>query len=234
MKGHLFSLNICLSLLMLVLPVRLLAGGISDKDIRQALIAYVEDQAPKGTELVQWELGRGDSLPAAGTILRVEKARGADWKSKLPMRLFVETGAGKVQPHWITAHLQYGQTVLVACRTLPIGHQIRRGDFKAEFMDEWKGKGDLISTIEEVEGKQIRRPVSRGAHLKKWHVRVSTAINEGDTVSIIAQKGCIHIEAPGKIMEAGSPGDVVSVLNVATGKKIYATILDPKTVSVAF
>ena len=152
----------------------------------------------------------------------------------MPIRLYLETGPGKVQSHWVTAHLQYGQTVLVACRTLPIGHQISRGDLRTEFMEKWNGKGDLIATIEEVEGKHIRRPVSRGAHLKKWHVRAGTAINEGDTVSIIDQKGCIHIEAPGKIMEAGSPGDVVSVLNVATGKKIYATILDPKTVSVAF
>ncbi len=223
-----------LVMLSLALPRESLAGTVSEGDVRKALVDYLEDQAPPGTELTQWELGRGDSLPPKGEILAVEKAPGSTWRTDMRMRVLIGNSAREAQAYWVTAGLSYSRKVLVACRNLPIGHLISRGDVRAEFREGWKTDRNVLARLEDVEGRSIRRPVSKGSFIKKWHVKESGTMRNGDAVDIIARKGGLTVKAPGLVMEAGAPGDTVRVLNTATGKEIYARVVDPKTVAVSF
>ena len=103
-----------------------------------------------------------------------------------------------------------------------------------EYSKTTSSRKTLLTNLEDVVGKIVERPISQGAALKKWHIREGGELRQGSAVSILAQKGCIQIEAPGKMLESGKPGDLIRVLNVATGREIYATVVDAKTVSVSF
>jgi len=223
-----------LVMLSLALPWESLAGTVSEGDVRKALVDYLEDQAPPGTELTQWELGRGDSLPPKGEILAVEKAPGSTWRSDMRMRVLIGNNTKEARAYWVTAGLSYSRKVLVACRNLPIGHLISRGDVRAESREGWKNDRNVLSRLEDVEGRTVWRPVSKGSFIKKWHVKERGTMRNGDAVDIVARKGGLTVTAPGRVLEAGTPGDTVRVLNTATGKEIYARVVDPKTVAVSF
>jgi flagella basal body P-ring formation protein FlgA len=213
---------------------RSLAGEITEGELRTHLVSYVQNQAPVGVELEQWELRRGDSLPLQGRIVGLALASGAEWREKTPIRVQVETDAGQSQTLWVNAEMRRARTVVVALRNLPIGHRIGPEDIGTEVQEGWRNHEDLYDQVGQVVGKRIYRPVSKGACLKSWHVRDRRDMQRGDSVVIVAQTGVIRVEAPGQLLEAGNPGDRVRVLNVASGKEIYATVVDAVTVAVSF
>lgn len=210
------------------------AGEVTETQLREALVAYVENRAPAGVEIEQWELQRGESLPLRGKIAAVELASGAEWRERTPIRVQVETDAGPLRTLWVNASLRRARPVVVATRNLPIGHLIRQEDVSTEVREGWRSHEDLYAEAGDVVGKRVWRPVSKGACVKSWHVRDRKGMERGDTVSIVAQAGPVRVEAPGQLLEPGNPGDRVRVLNVASGKELYATVLDAHTVAVSF
>lgn len=230
-----FAVWLCVLGAAVLLPARGAgAGTLSDADLRRALVTYLERNAPPGTELIQWDLGRGDVVPETGSILRVHKLPRTPWQSPVALRVEIQTGSGKVQAHWVTAQISCAQGVVVALRTLPMGHVIGHGDVRLESHERRHVDANTYASLHEVIGKSVYRPISKGASLKTWHVRDASSTRAGDEVSIVARKGGLSVEAPGKVLQEGEPGDRVRVLNVATGQEIYATIVDANTVSVSF
>lgn len=224
--------SLCLAVLLLPTPCR--AGQVTDREVNAALVAFLQAEGPAGMELLQWDLRRGDPLPLAGRIVAVERLPGRSWKEKTPLRVRVKTPAGTEQVLYVHAHLRYARTVLVARRNLTIGETIGPEDLSVEVREGWRTTDDLYHALDQVVGKSIWRPVSQGACLKRWHVSERRDLDHGDDVLIVAQQAGIRVEAPGKVMERGSPGDRIRVLNVTSGKEVSATVLDMHTVSVSF
>jgi len=211
-----------------------MAGEVTESDLRAALVGYIESRAPAGVEMEQWDLRRGDQLPVRGELVGVKLASGAEWRAKTPIRAEVETTSGLVRTLWVTANLRRARSVVVANRTLPIGHCIGRGDVSTEMREGWRNHGNLYERAEEVVGKKVWRPVSKGACVKSFHVRDRRDMGRGDAVVIVAESGTIRVQAPGELLESGNPGDRVRVLNKASGKEVYATVVDANTVVVSF
>ena len=224
-----------LGVLFLIGPVgKGLTGEITESDLRRALVSYIESRAPAGVEMEQWELRRGDLLPLRGKVVGLELASGAQWREKTPIQAMVETPSGEMRTLWITASLRRARPVVVARRTLPMGHRIGHGDVGTEIQEGWRNHEDFYAEAGEVVGRQVWRPVSKGAHIKSWHVRDRRDMQRGDAVVIVAEGGAIRIEAPGRLLESGNPGDRVKVLNAASGKELYATVVDAQTVHVSY
>jgi flagella basal body P-ring formation protein FlgA len=211
-----------------------LAGEVTESGLREALVSYIQDRAPTGVEMEQWELRRGDLLPLRGRIVGLEVASGARWRERTPIRVQVETDAGQSRTLWVQANLRRARTVVVACRNLPMGHRVSHQDVSTEVREGWRNHKDLYEEVGQVVGKQIWRPVSKGACLKSWHIRDRRDMQRGDAVVIVAQAGAVRVEAPGQLLESGNPGDRVRVLNVASGREIFATVVDAHTVAVSF
>ena len=224
----------CLLMLSFLFPQAGRAGQITEREVRDALLSYVREYGPTGVEVERWELRKGDPLPIQGTILGLQVASGARWRETTPVRMRIETDTGKSETLWITAYLRRARSVVVACRPLPIGHRIGSQDVRTETEVGWKNHEDLYESPKELIGKKIRRPVSQGACVKSWHIGEGQNLQRGNAVVIVAQMGAVRVEAPGQLLESGNPGDRVKVLNVASGKEVYATVLDAHTVSVSY
>jgi flagella basal body P-ring formation protein FlgA len=214
-------------------PCRAGAHQITEQDIRKALAGYVREHGPAGTQLVDWKAARGISFPMSGRIVAVEKEPSEEWAPRTTICVQAETEAGKTDSIWVVAQLTFTRTVVVACRSLPIGHKIAAEDVRVE-VKEGPGRNGEYGDIEEVVGKEIYRPVSQNACLKRMHLREGRSPGTGDAVVIVAQKEGLRIEAPGRLLENGKAGDRVRVLNVATGTEVFATVVDRNTVAVSF
>jgi flagella basal body P-ring formation protein FlgA len=225
---------LCSCILLTSWPVGSHAGEVTGQGVKEALISYVRTHAPGGVEVEQWEMRRGDELPMNGRIVGLELAPGSRWQARTALRLQVEAASGKQSTLWVSTRLRYARKVVVARRNLPIGHRIGRDDVQTEVRDGWRYNRDLFEKSQEVTGTRVWRPVAKGACLKKWHVREGRNMQRGDSVRIVVQNGSVRVEAPGQLLEGANPGERVRVLNVASGREIYGTVLDRKTVLVAF
>ncbi len=211
-----------------------LAGEVTESGLRDALVSFLKAHAPAGVEMEQWELRRGDSIPLRGKIVGIELPPGARWGARTPLRAEVETTAGHRRTLRVNTILERARPVVVARRNLPIGHRIEQEDVATEIRGGWRSHKDFYSRTSDVVGKKVWRPVSKGACVKTWHVRAHRNMQRGDAVVIVAESGAIRVEAPGRLLESGNPGDRVRVLNSASGKEVYATVVDSKTVTVSF
>jgi len=124
--------------------------------------------------------------------------------------------------------------LIVAARNLPINHAIGPEDVRQEERAGARADSDPRLTLEEVLGKRVWRPVSKGTPLKSWHIRTVENVEKGNAVLIVAEKGAIRVEAPGRALEAGEFGQTIRVLSMVSGKVLHATVVDLQTVSVPF
>jgi len=127
-----------------------------------------------------------------------------------------------------------GNFLVVATRNLPINHAIGTEDIRVEAFTGPPADFAPHVTLDEVLGKRVWRPVSRGTALKSWHVRTAENVERGDQVVIVAERGVIRVEAPGRAMEYGEFGQTIRVMSLVSGKVLLATVVDTQTVSVPF
>ncbi len=224
---------ISLAMIMLFLPASAGAADITESQIEREITAYIKSHAPAGVEMVKWTFRHSSPLPLEGKIAGFELPSPARWKASTAIRMKI-AAAGREQPVWLALQLAYSRDVVVASHNLVSGQHIARPDIKVEFRSGWKYLEGSYLEMEDVLGKGIKRPVSKGTCIKKHHINYGTDMKRGDAVVILAEKGSLRVEAPGKVLETGSPGEMIRVLNTLSGKKVYATVLDNNTVAVSF
>ena len=70
------------------------------------------------------------------------------------------------------------------------------------------------------------------------HLGISTIV--AVSAAMLTAGGCRSVTEdgsgppPGELLESGNPGDRIRVLNKASGKEVYATVVDANTVNVSF
>ena len=94
-------------------------------------------------------------------------------------------------------------------------------------------KDDIIS-LSQIIGKRATRSISNGTVIKQRMVEVPPAVKKGDRVVIKAENGTIEITALGKVLEDARSGEQVRVINVTSGKELFATVVGHGQVAVAF
>ncbi len=89
-----------------------------------------------------------------------------------------------------------------------------------------------VRSFEELEGIRAKRNLKKGDVLLITSIESVPDIEVGDEVTITFNDGLCAITAPGTSLQTGSAGEQVRVRNEASGKIIYARIVDRKFVSV--
>jgi flagella basal body P-ring formation protein FlgA len=221
-------------LISLMTPLPLGAQEITREMIQKKIEDYLRDEAPKGMELMGWELLGGKELPLRGTVQEVSFSSGSKWQQTTPIGMLVKYEDGREEKLWARLRLRAACHVVVATRPLPIGHKISFEDVSLVVQECWKGSDAYYCDVQEVIGKQMWRPVSRNEPLKRNVLKEAVAIQRGASVVIVAEKGRLRVEAGGRALEKGRQGEGIRVQNVLSGKELYATIVDGTTVKVEF
>lgn len=105
------------------------------------------------------------------------------------------------------------------------------------------GTGELVVQAEPPAGslrtgsRSIAVEVSSGGRPQRVLVRARIecpppVMGAGDSVRIVVQIGAVRASAPGKTRQPGRVGDVISVINMVTGARLMARVVDNDTVEV--
>jgi flagella basal body P-ring formation protein FlgA len=82
----------------------------------------------------------------------------------------------------------------------------------------------LAASIEEVAGRVLRAAVAEGAPVALRLLAEPREVERGDRVRIVAAAGAATVAAEGEAETAGARGDTVTVRNLATGRRLRATV----------
>lgn len=91
-----------------------------------------------------------------------------------------------------------------------------------------------LRDLRDVVGKQLLRTALKGQFLTRSMIREVPWVKKGQQVRILAENSHIKVVATGKALEDGRQGDQVRVVNINSGKQIFATVKAPGMVVVQF
>jgi flagella basal body P-ring formation protein FlgA len=126
------------------------------------------------------------------------------------------------------------QEVVKASRKIRPGQFISSDDVQLAHEQSSQMQRDTLTVPEEAVGKKAVRSIQAGQPITAQMLENPPVIKKGTRVLIIAGNQMIRVSAGGKAVEDGHLGEEVRVMNLSSGKEIYATVKGPGVVEVAF
>jgi flagella basal body P-ring formation protein FlgA len=133
-----------------------------------------------------------------------------------------------------SAVLNISHLAVVAAAPLARNQIISRADVRLAEVNLTQLPEGAIRDPQDVVGKRVRRSVSIDTPLNGRLVEAPAVITRNALVKIVAQSSLISITTQGQAKEDGSVGEHIRVLNLSSGKEVYAKVLDENTVRVDF
>jgi flagella basal body P-ring formation protein FlgA len=115
-----------------------------------------------------------------------------------------------------------------------VGQTIEEQDLtvvKERLFDSGK---DLLRNKGEAAGKRALRSIDAGQLVERKMLEDPPLVKKGERVRIEASGGQIRVTALGRVLQDGRAGEQVRVMNLMSGKEIYATVTGAGAVAVSF
>lgn len=116
---------------------------------------------------------------------------------------------------------------LVAARVLPAGTVLTAADIIAP------AAGGSGLSAEQAIGQQLRSAVYQGRPITATHLTTPTLVSRNQIVTLAYDNAALRIETEARALGAGSAGDVIRVMNLASRATLSARINPDGTLSVA-
>ena len=126
------------------------------------------------------------------------------------------------------------ESVVCTTRNLKRGDTITEEDVYLERRNIAHLPPNLMFDINKVTGFMVKHQVKADSCIKEWMLEKAPIVGRGDIVTIIAETGGLKVAVPGRILIKGYEDELVRVQNLMSQKEIYAEVVNPETVTVAF
>ena len=114
------------------------------------------------------------------------------------------------------------------------GQLITIDDIQISAENSRRVRKNAVTEISDTVGKRAVRRIQAGQIILSNMIEYPPLIKKGGRVLIKAENDEIRITATGKALENGKSGEQVRVINITSGKEIFATVTGPGVVEVFF
>jgi flagella basal body P-ring formation protein FlgA len=133
--------------------------------------------------------------------------------------------------------LRYTGTLTETTETAVLTRPINRGETirSSDFVVERRPKSDVVADAAgagEVAGMAARQTLRAGQPIRRGDLAKPETVKRDEIVTLIFEMPGIMLTARGKALEAGTEGDVISVLNVQSKRTVQGTVTGPGRVSI--
>jgi len=126
------------------------------------------------------------------------------------------------------------QEVVKAAKKISKGQLISEEDLIFASENHTGRIKNAVTSLDEVIGKKAVRSISAGQFITPRMIEDPPLVQKGKRVLIKAENKLIRVTTLGKVLEDGRAGDEVRVINLSSGKEIFATVKGPGLVLVSF
>lgn len=173
-------------------------------------------------------------LPEGRLEWRIGEKNHDDYIGNVHLVLTFLVDGKPVRKASISGKVRVRQKVLRAARDLRPGDVVAKEDL--HFSDEEMTyiPEQALEDINEIIGKRVVRSIRTDQFITAGMVEDPPVVKKGGRVLIKAESDRVLITTIGRVLEDGRTGDLVKVVNVASGKEIFATVKGPELVEVSF
>jgi len=209
---------------------------IKGEKIREEVIRHIERSMPWDHKEVRMDVelppDQAD-LTEKMAIIRVETVGKEDYLGE--MIFLVRISQGKIHRQiTVRGTIELLKSVIVSARALPAGSVIGESDILVK--KKWVTRLDplLVSSPEEVVGKQLSTSLKAGMEIKRTTLTAPLLVKRGKTVRINLEKGPLKISTIGVSEEDGAQGALIRVRNISSNRHVYARVVGENLVQVEF
>lgn len=188
-------------------------GALADRTTVQADNLDSRHRLTRCSEPLEPYLRRGTEVKAR-TIVGVRCSGNKPWKVYVPVNVIVT------------------ETVLVANRTLPRGHQLSAADLREEQRDVSRLIAGYISDKRQLSGQTLKTQLIAGKILTPGMLQAEIAIRRGQTVTLTAGSGDFSIRMSGKALMDGAVSQRIRVENIHSGRIVEGIVRSREHVEV--
>jgi flagella basal body P-ring formation protein FlgA len=124
---------------------------------------------------------------------------------------------------WARVKVMVARARVVAAEDLKPGVALDSAQLSVETREEVPVAG-LVSAVEEVAGKALRRPVARGTALRAEWLEPAKVVLRGETVRVEAVRGGARLELECVAEGSGAIGEIVPILNPVSQRRFPARV----------
>jgi flagella basal body P-ring formation protein FlgA len=124
---------------------------------------------------------------------------------------------------WARVKVMVARARVVAAEDLKPGVALDSAQLSVETREEVPAAG-LVSAVEEVAGKALRRPVARGTALRAEWLEPAKVVLRGETVRVEAVRGGARLELECVAEGSGAIGEIVPILNPVSQRRFPARV----------
>lgn len=209
------------------------ATKVSTAQIQDAVRTTLADQIKTGTTTkydVQLDRRQLElNLPASQTVANVKLVDfNYDPKSyRFSSSLIVELNGTDTAPVTaLTGRAVPQYEVPVVLHRIEPGVVIAESDLSYITVAADKITPDLIRDINQMAGRETRRPLMEGSTISANDLRPALLVKRGNMVTMVVETGSLRITARGRALADAAKGQTVRVMNLQSNKTVEGTVSD--------
>jgi len=189
---------------------------------------------PESVRVAKVQANTAVVLPQGRVTYQVKSPGKLDFLSTIALSIEFLVDGRSVKRAWVTINLEVIAPVVVVRKPMGRHQPIESQDVTVMLKDLAKLPSGFFTDPAEVVGMRVRRTVYANTVLRADLVELPPLVNRGDVVTIVAEAGALRITARGEAKAKGRKGERISVVNLDSRKRVYARVLDARTVKVEF
>ena len=210
---------------------------ISEKKIEKIVENYIKSRPffkNNNSRIKEIRVSNEVLLPKGRVFHKVMPLQKNSLAGSIPVSI-IFSGSGNFKKRvWSTVKIEVLTEVAVAKRPMGKHKIITRDDIGFKKVDLLEQSSNVITDYREILGKRTRKTIRAGTVLRSDIIELPPLVKRGDLVLIVAESGSLRITAMGEARGKGGMGERIKVVNMDSGKRLYATVKDSKTVEVDF
>jgi len=210
---------------------------ISEKKMTDIFRQYVFSHSAwdrKDMELERVRVPGPVTLPCGHLSWEVQKRTGGDFVGDVSLVISFSVDGRVYRKIPVTGRILVNRRVIKTARKIRKGEILGPKDLVELTEKSMRPAGTEVQSLEQVIGKRAARTLQIGQVIKREMVEVPPTVRKGDRVIIKAENSSIAVSALGKVMEDGRSGQQIRVINISSGKEIFAKVVGPGQVRVTF
>jgi flagella basal body P-ring formation protein FlgA len=219
------------------LEVRREAVTMTKEKIEQIATDWVLERVPwdqENVRVTRVQVNKDVVLPQGRVTYKVKTPGSLNYLNTIALSVEFSVDGKPVKKAWVTLNLEVIAPVVVVRKPMGRHQPIESGDVTVALKDLAKLPSGFFTDPAEVIGMRVRRTLYGDTVLREDLVELPPLVNRGDVVTIVAEAGALRITARGEVKAKGCKGERISVVNLDSRKRVFARVLDARTVKVEF
>lgn len=210
---------------------------ISEDRLEEIYMEYVRENSGWSEEQIRFEDVHTPgtiALPEGKLQWYVQDRKNRDFIGNVSLTIDFSVEGRLVRKVPVSGKISVRKETIKAAGRIERGRIISASDIVSVNENSVHYRKDSVVDKEDIIGKRAVRTIQADQTILAGMVENTPPVKKGDRVIINAENSELRVTASGEALQDGQTGDQVEVLNIQSGRKIFATVKGSGVVEVLF